>query len=193
MTTGDKIVVCRTWGQKNRLRRDSQGTPRCGRCKNVLRSSIFTTILMSSVVTKALRVSAWITFFPMAVILICFSGLLLMWIGELKWWISLPLATLLLPLPALSAFWPARSTSNPKIAAIILIGFWIVIEAFTLSVKGLTLPWHQNVIRLLVDIAIIGRSLPCCGRKKSEHGIVVFVLLLVSAFLMRFPLFETTR
>jgi hypothetical protein len=87
-----------------------------------------------------------------------------MWIGELKWWISLPVAILLLPLPALCAFWPSSTTPNPKIAATILMGFWIALEVFTLSTKGLTLPWHQNVIRFLIDATVIGGAMIAARR-----------------------------
>jgi len=118
---------------------------------------------------RAVRASTWVTFFPMSLILISFSGILLMWIGEWPWWFSLPVAILLLPLPALSAFWPVGWTSNPKLAATILITFWLLLEAFTLTTKGLTLSWHQNIIRFLIDGAIIsGAMWAAAGRSVRE-------------------------
>jgi hypothetical protein len=146
MTDEIQIIVCRTCGQKNRVPIE-RGIARCGNCRTVLKHL--------PIFARIARLSTWFSFFPLSVLGICFSSLLLMWIGELVWWISLPVVILLLPLPALSAFWPSSTTPNPKIAAMILAVFWVAVETFVLFTKGLTLPWNQNVIRFLIDTAIL--------------------------------------
>jgi hypothetical protein len=162
-------MICKKCGQPNRVprHRTTPGIYRCGKCRGVLRNDL-------SFYLRLLRASTWITFFPMAILLITFSGLLLMWIGEWPWWISLPVAIVLLPLPALSAFWPVSYTPNPRVAATIMIAFWILLEGFTLITTGLTLPWHQDVIRFLIDIAAItGATWAGLGRSPREFVRVI--------------------
>jgi hypothetical protein len=156
-------MICRKCGQQNRVpeKRTPPGIYRCGKCRAVLRNDL-------PWYMRLVRASAWVTFFPMAIILIAFSGVFLMWIGEWPWWISLPVAFLLLPLPALCAFWPVGYTQNPKVAATLVITFWVLLEVFTLSTKGLTLPWHQNVIRFLIDAAVVaGATLAAVRRSQA--------------------------
>lgn len=163
-------MICKKCGQYNRVapERTVPGIYRCGKCRAVLRNDL-------PLHLRVLRASTWVTFFPMAIILISFSGLLLMWIGEWPWWISLPLAIFLLPLPALAAYWPVSFPSNPKLAAMILITFWILLEVFTLTMKGLTLPWHQNVIRFLIDAAVISGATWAALRRSPRAFLQLFI------------------
>jgi hypothetical protein len=69
------------------------------------------------------------------------------------------LATLLLPIPALAAYWSATFARNHLISGLIIAAFWIFVEIFSLSTKGLSLPWHANLIRFEIDLAIIAGAL----------------------------------
>jgi hypothetical protein len=98
-----------------------------------------------------------------------------MWIGEWPWWISLLVAIVLLPLPALCALWPVSYTPNPRVAATVVITFWVLLEVITLSTKGLTLPWHQDVIRFLIDAAVISGAIWAGIGRSPREFVRIFV------------------
>jgi hypothetical protein len=118
---------------------------------------------------RIVRVFNWVAFLPISLILISFSGIGIYWLGEGRsWWLALVIATLLLPLPFAIAFWQVRLTSKPRVAAALLIGAWITLEIYTLLMKGLPLPWHENVIRFGIAAAIISGAVR--GMRSTSDG-----------------------
>jgi hypothetical protein len=108
---------------------------------------------------RVLRVSAWVTFLPIGFIFISFAALIVYWASNFVWWISLPIAASLSALPGAAAYYSVSTTSNRKIAAMILVSAWTALEAYTLVAKGLTLPWHQNIIRLFIYVAVVSGAI----------------------------------
>jgi hypothetical protein len=159
------IVICKKCGQENRLpdERTVPGIYRCGNCRAVLRNDL-------PWYMRAVRGSTWITFFPLAAILVSFSSLLLYVIGDhFTWWISLLITAPLAVIVVFATYWPLQTTPRPGIAAVIFLAFWALLEIFTLATKGLMVPWQLNVIRLYVDIAIVAGALMAM-RKGSRHA-----------------------
>ena len=144
-------MICQKCGQENRLptERTVPGIYRCGNCRAVLRNDL-------PWYMRAVRGSTWITFFPLATILVSFSSLLLYVIGDhFNSWISVFITAPLSVIVVFATYWPLQTTPRPSIAAAIFLIFWALLEVFTLATKGLMSPWQLNVIRLYIDIAIL--------------------------------------
>jgi hypothetical protein len=120
---------------------------------------------------RTVQASTWVTFLPLATILVCFSSLLLYVIGDhLVPWISLTVTAPLSGIVMFATYWPLQTTPRPRVAAAIFLAFWALLEVFTLATKGLMAPWHLNVIRLYIDITILAGALMAVRKELRPSG-----------------------
>jgi hypothetical protein len=111
----------------------------------------------------------WIVFLPLAALLIALAQLVTgMIIQNTPWWLGLPLVFFFGVIVAMAGILPVKMTSDPKIAATIVITFFVLFEGIALFGIAATLPTKELIGRILVDIQILAGAFAGAKRQNQE-------------------------
>jgi len=103
-----------------------------------------------------MKILRWLIFLPCAAVFIAIAQLLAgLTVGHTPWWIGLPLVFFFGIIVAATAALPVKMTSDPKIAAAILLTLFVLFEALALTSVLAGLSTKELIGRILVDIQII--------------------------------------
>jgi len=103
-----------------------------------------------------MKIFRWLTFLPCAAVLVAIAQLLTgLLVEHSPWWIGLPLVFLFGVLVVAAGMVPVKMTSDPKIAAAILLTLFALFEGLALTSVFAALSTKDLIGRILVDIQII--------------------------------------
>ena len=103
-----------------------------------------------------MKVLRWLVFLPLAAVLIAIAQLLTGWIvGHSTWWIGLPVVFFFGVIVAGAGMIPVRMTSDPKIAAAVILTLFVLFEGIALAKSFGSFPVKELIGRILVDFQIL--------------------------------------
>ena len=103
-----------------------------------------------------MKILRWLTFLPCAAVLIAIAQLLTgLLVEHSPWWIGLPLVFFFGVLVVGAGMVPVKMTSDPKIAAAIMLTLFVLFEGLALTSLFAGLSTKDLIGRILVDIQII--------------------------------------
>ena len=113
----------------------------------------------------------WIFFLPIAAVLIAGAQLVAgLIVQHAPWWLGIPLVFFLGVFVAMAGMIPARMTSDPKIAATIVITLFVLLEGTSLVGIASSLPAKGLIGRILVDLQILAGAFAGAKRQKAERN-----------------------